>query len=350
MPETLEVAAPSAAPVTAEPTLEIPRSNSPEYVEWRKTGELPKNGPKTADPAPADPPKEVTSEADKPEPAPDPESGKKQERRKPDAEARIGELTARLKQVERDLEEARKPKEAAKQPEPKAPQNYQEYRKSFKAQEWVSKYAEANPEASYEEAQAAMVDHLADARDYFRSIDQQRQAQASALEAKLKDARARYENFDDIQSGLLSKIITPKGEALVPQNVFDILNDSDVLPDLLYTIGSDEAETSKFLEMAKSSPTKAIRYVAKMEALIEAELSKPRNDKGQFQAAEPEKAPAKRGPESAPAPPLEVGSRGTGPMDEADRAFQAIERGDPKAVRAFLDAENRKDLARRRGA
>ena len=42
MPETLEVAAPSAA----EPTLEIPRSNSPEYVEWRKTGELPKNEPR----------------------------------------------------------------------------------------------------------------------------------------------------------------------------------------------------------------------------------------------------------------------------------------------------------------
>lgn len=110
-----EDAAVAAVPSPAQP-MELPRSGTEAYANWRVTGELPeKTQPKPADAAPADKPKEATSES-----APDPESGKpKQEtRRKPDAEARIAELTAKARQLEKDLEEARKPKEAKADPPP----------------------------------------------------------------------------------------------------------------------------------------------------------------------------------------------------------------------------------------
>lgn len=360
--ETQAVAAPSAAVVEA-PSLEIPRSNSPEYVEWRKTGTLPEKKepePKNAESLAADTSKETHSEADEAESAPDTDSGKKQQesRRKPGAEARIGELTAKLKQLERDLEEARKPKSTqaesspARQEQPQQPQTYQDYRKAFKPAEWIEGYAKANPDSSYEEANAAMVDHLADARDYFRQIEQQRQQQANALQELARKAKEKYPDFDEVKTSFLGKVISNQGKPLIPQPVFDIIESSDYLADVVYTIGSDEAEAAAFVEMAKTNPAKAVRYVAKVESLIEAELAKPRNDKGQFAANEDEpapKTPAKRGPESAPAPPLEINARGSGTMDEAERAFQAIERGDAKAVRAFMAAENAKDLRRRRG-
>jgi hypothetical protein len=277
-------------------------------------------------------------------------------RRKPDVEARFKKLTDELKAVRTELEEARRPKttQAESSPaKPAQPQNYQEWRKAFKPTEFVSKYAEQNPDASYEDAQAAMADFLADAKDHFRSIEQRVTSEKQALESKVGEARSRYENFDEIKSSFLSAVVSDKGTPLIPLHVLGIINDSDVLPDLLYTIGSDQAEMQKFVEMAKTNPNKAIRYVARVEDLIQQELSKgssARNDKGQFVADKViEAAPAKRGPESAPEPPIDIQNRG-GVVDGSDRALKNVERGSSKDFRAWKEAEDRKELARRRGA
>jgi len=359
MPDVQD-AAPSAAPaVTAEPSFVVPRSG-PEYDTWRKTGALPEKKvqpTQPADPAPADTSKETPSAPAEVEPAPEPESGKQtQERRKPGAEHRIGELTAQVRQLQRELEEVRRPKptQAESSPaRPQQPQTYADYRKAFKPSDWIAAYAQQNPDASYEEANAAMADHLYDVRRHFETIEQRVNQERQALESKVTEAKNRYENFDQIKSEFLSHVVSEQGTPLIPLPVLGIINDSDVLPDLLYTIGSDSAEMQKFVEMAKTNPNKAIRYVTRVEELIQQELSKPRNENGQFTSRktepEPAPAPAKRGPESAPEPPIEINQRG-GLMDESDRALKDAERGNSKAFRLWKEAEDRKELARRRGA
>lgn len=349
--ETQVAAEPSPAPVVVETPIEIPRSGSPEYTKWRTDGSLPDQvKPKTEESAPSDAGKDQRADADDSPTSNTPQE--RSERDKAKSAKRFQELLSERDTLKRELEEARKPKTEAKQPEskPEQPQTYADYRKTFKPMEWVTKYGEAHPDATYEDAQAAMVDHLADARDYFRGIESTRQAQAEKFKVQVDDAKSRYPDFDGIKDAFLEKIQTSEGRLTIPGNVAEQINDSDVFVDLVYTLGSDEAELAKFVEMAKTSPTKAIRYITKMESLIEAELAKTRNEKGQFQATEIEpKTPAKRGPESAPAPPLEIGSRGSGTMDEAERALQAVERGDGNAMRTWMAAENRKELNRRRG-
>lgn len=357
MPD-VEIAAPSAAPAVETPSFEVPRSG-PEYDTWRKTGALPekKTEPvKPAVPAAADTSKETPSGADEAEIAPDTDRATTQdEPRIP--KSRLDKEIAKRRQLERELEEARRssttPKaEPSPAPaKPSQPQTYADYRKAFSPSKFIEEYAKANPEATYEDANAAMADHLLDVRDHFRTIEQRVNAEKQALESKVSDARSRYENFDAIKSSFLSAVVSEQGTPLIPLQVLGIINDSEVLPDLLYTIGSDSAEMQKFVDMAKTNPNKAIRYVARVEELIQQELSKPRNSNGQFASPkEAPPAPAKRGPESAPEPPIEIGSRGSGPVDESERALKNVERGSSKDFRAWKEAEDRKELARRRGA
>lgn len=355
MPDVQDAAS-SAAPV-AEPSFEVPRSG-PEYTEWRKTGELPKKTEpvKPADTAAADTSKEALSGADEAELAPDTDRATTQEepripKSRLDKEiAKRRELEARLARLET---QAPTPTQAEPSPaKPAAPQNYAEYRKNFKPTEWVTKYGQENPDASYEDAQAAMADHLADARDYFRNIETRVNTERQALESKLGEARNRYENFDSIKSSFLSKVVSPQGAPLIPLEVLGLINDSDVLPDLIYVLAEDPASFDEFVQTAKTNRNKAIRIVTRMEGMIQEQVSKgssARNDKGQFAKTEPP-APAKRGPESAPEPPIEIGSRGSGPLDESERALKDAERGSSKAFRQWKEAEDRKELARRRGA
>lgn len=350
-----QTAAEATPSVATESTPEIPRSGTAEYAQWRIDGTLPeKKQSQPAESTPADASKETISDN-----APEPETGKstQETRRKPGAEARIGELTSRVKQLERDLEEARRPKttqaeSSTAKSAPTQPQNYREWRKTFKPSKWVEKYGQENPEATYEDATAACADFQADVRDQFRQIEQQRDSQTKELNSKVTDARARYgEKFDEVVWPTLNTIVTDSG---VNPNVKAMLNDSDVVTDLLFTIGSDQKTLNDFLSMAKSQPGKALRYLAVVENGIIEELStgkSGRNERGQFTSSKSEEtvAPAKRGPENAPEPPIEIGSRGSGPMDESARALSAAGRGDPNAFRQWKKAEDAKEMRRRRG-
>ena len=284
-----------------------------EYDSYRTTGELPERfkPAEKAAPAPADAPKETVDDSDGDEPklAPDSDPDKPQDppQKETPAEKRIKQLLAKTKELERKLEAAAKPtqqSDSSTAQAPRQPQNYQEYRQSFKPSVFVEEYGKAHPDASYEDANAAMADHLLDVRDHFKGIETRENAEKQALESKVSEARNRYENFDEIKESFLSKIISDKGAPLIPLQVLGIINDSDYLADVLYTIGSDDAELAKFVEMAKANPNKAIRYVARVEGLIAEELAKPketpvRGEDGKFKAPEKKQT-------SAPPPPKPV--------------------------------------------
>lgn len=329
--ETLVEAAPSVA---TENIPEIPRSGTSEYAQWRLDGTLPeKKQPEPADSATAEEPTERAGA--------EPATQQEKPRRKPDAEARIKSLTDRIKQLESQQGSSAKETPAESSPAKPATQKQQFDQKEPTTED---KNADGTPRfTTYEEYTKAL------ARWEIRQemAEQRRQdsmqAQQRELDTKVSDARARY--GDQLDAVLAPTVTRIMGDASVVPTIKAMLNDSDVLPDLLYTLGSDQKALDNFLKMP---PGKQIRYLAALESGIQTELStSTRNDKGQF--AKTAETPAKRGPESAPEPPLEIGNRGRA-TDEPTRALKAIESGDTNAFRAWKQAEDRKAMARRRGA
>lgn len=341
MADTLTAVAESSTAILQHETIELPKSGTSDYAEWRMSGTIPeKEAPKPkADPAPA--PKENA------ETSGDPAAPKPQEhtRRRPDAEARIKELAAESKRLRAELDALKAPK-----PEPTKP--VQQQAQYTRPKPTTEDKQDGKPKyTTYDEFVEDLSDWKAEQRIVAQAREQEQKAQTKALQDELAKARTRYENFDDVLTPTLNAIVSDNA---VSPAVKAMLNDSEVLPDLIFTIGSDAKDLASFLQMAKTNPGKALRYIARVEGLIEEELSKgtiaaERDATGKFASKPEPAAPAKRGPESAPEPPLEIGSRGAGPMDESGRALSAIERGDPNAVRAWIRAENAKDLRRRRG-
>lgn len=329
---TTAVAETSPAPVQ---TVEIPRSGTTEYAEWRLNGTIePKVESATTE-------TQVDSgEATAP---------KVQEKpsRKPDAEARIKELAAENKRFKAELEEARRPKSVQEA----APQGKVDTSTRPKPTP-EGKGPDGKPYAAYED----YIEDLSDWKVEQRIATMEKQnavkQQQEALKANLDEARSRYDNMDEVMFPALRTIT----DAKVNPVVMTMLDDSEYLPDVLYTIGSDEKTLSDFVKMAKDNPGKAIRYLAITENLIHEELSgqktretPPKGADGKFVKAEPV-TPVKRGPESSPEPPIEIDRRGAGAMDEGARALSAMERGDPNAFTAYRAAKNAEEMRRRRGA
>lgn len=336
MSESTAVAESSSAPPVVE-TVSLPRSGTSEYAEWRISGDLPETN--------------IESKPEKEESAPSTEVAEavaspaqtEQERRKAKSKERFDELLAENKRIKAELESARAPKPVTEPVKQKATQ--QEPTPEDKNADGSQKFK------TYEEYTKALARWEIKQEMAEQAREQQQRTQNQEVQAKVKEAEARYPNFRDIAGPTVEAIV--KNQDISPV-VKQMLNDSDIFPDLIFTIGSDPKELQAFVEMAKSDPRKALKYIILTENLIAEELDKSgsstavsRGENGQF--AKPAPTPAKRGPESSPEPPLEVGSRGAGPMDESGRALSAIERGDPNAVRAWMKAENAKDLRRRRG-
>jgi hypothetical protein len=320
---TTEIAAPSALP-------EVPRSGTPEYAEWRTTGEIPQP---QAESAPATEEKVDTGEATPPK--------QQEKRRKPDAEARIRELTAKVKELEARTPKAEPAREQPKE-QPKVEATRTKPTLDDKTPDGKPKYA------TYEDWLEDLADWKVEQRDVRREAEQRQKSESEAFQAKLAEAKSRNPDFDDVMNEAMPII----REANLPAEIAKRLNDSEVLPDLMYTLGGDPKELAKFIAMAKNDPGKAREHIAVLERLIADEIVEPkseaRNDKGQF--VPKAEAPAKPGPETTPEPPLEVGARASGPMDEEARAVSEMERGNPNAFRQFRDARNAKDARRLRGA
>jgi hypothetical protein len=301
-----------------------------EYNQFRSTGEVPERF-KPAEPAesaPADAPQETeAAEVETPEIAPESDPEEAQEHpQKPvsPAQKRILQLLAEKKELQRKLEAVAKPdaqsgSSPAQTPQPVAPQNFDEWQQTFKPTKWVEEYGQAHPEASYEDANFAMAVHVAKVQKYFDAIEQRVQAETKALDAIVEEARTRYEDFDAVKETFLGSVLSDKGSPMIPLSVLEAVNDSDVLADVIYTIGSDEKALADFVRMAKESPIKAIKHVAVLEGLIKEELAKTKGEKTQAV-----KAP-ERQRTSAPKPPSPVGGGSSKAFDVSDDSLSTEE-------------------------
>jgi hypothetical protein len=286
-----------------------------EYSQYRESGELPERfKAATADPAPADKPEEQAAPADEEseiEPASEPGEAQEQPQKGSAAEKRIKQLLAKTKELERKLADAAKPTQSdsstAQAPQ-QPPQSFDEWYQRFDVDKWEEDYAKSHPDASYSKMQLDEKLFVDSAKDHFKGIQERVRAGLQDLASKVEQAKIRYADFDEITNTLVGKVVNDKGIPLIPQPVFDMVNDSEVFADLVYMICSDEQELDKFVAMAKASPTKAIRYLTKAEALIADELAKPnpaRAENGQFKPNAPEKKST-----SAPKPPSPVNNGG----------------------------------------
>ena len=296
-----------------------------------------------------------TSKETKPEDAADSAAKKTQEnRRKPDAEARIKELTAREKQanerekqsntrvkmLEKQLEEAGAPKETKAAEPSTARQNEQKPATpeptrpkptlSEKLPDGTAKYA------SYDDFQEALIDWKVEQRQAAQQREQQVVQQQQAIGKHIEEARGRYPDFDSVANPLIHEMLQPD----IPREVFAVMNDSPVLADLLYTIGGTEASKADFLEACRTNPGKAIRVALLMEQEIAKELGKGKTT--ETKAATGKTDSATTTTVRAPKPPSEVGGRGAVGEDAATAAAKA---GD---FSAFSAEQNRRALASRR--
>jgi hypothetical protein len=297
--------------------------------------------PKEAEAAAAD-----TSKETKTDDAADSAAKKTQEnRRKPDAEARIRELTSKLKERDRELEEARKPKET-KADSSTARQTEQDSSKKPAQQQATRPKptmddlgADGKPKyKSYEEFSEALVDYKVAERIANERQEQQAAQQRTALDNQLKEARTRYTDFDSVTKPLVHELLQPD----VPREVFAVINESPVLADLLYTLGGTEATKADFLDACRNNPGKALRVALLMEQEIAKELGKGKAGAKKEGEASAESTSATTAKPRAPKPPTEVGGRGAPGEDALISAAKAND------FRQFEAEQTRRALASRR--
>lgn len=325
---------------TAEATAveqEIPSAGS-ERIEWQKTGKItPKAAPTPASEAS---PKAKAESAAASEAAP-------QEKSRDNAATRLQEILADLKTAGLSPAELKTFKrEAAKTQAESSPAKPPEVKP-------VELAEPKEPDMNAAEYQGAdgWTKYEADVRKYTRELAKyeaakavenyktgQRQAEElSRVQQQIKTGREKYQDFDQKAEPIIAEfskdLSSPVSQAIGTSPVFE---------HLIYTIGGD---SEAFIKLAKENPLAAVKRVGVLEALILEELKgsakeTPRDDKtGQFQSAPEKKAKAVS---SAPAPPAEVGGKGTPPADEVEAA---LESGNQSRYNELMNA---RDLARRK--
>jgi len=181
---------------------------------------------------------------------------------------------------------------------------------------------------------------------------QQRMQQQQA-DAKMAEAKQRY--GDEAETYIRSTAAAVFNHTDVPPVIKAVLNESPVLADVLYVMGTNQKDFDEFIDLAKTNPGQALRKAVLLEQLVTEELKKggsrnngsaeeqpppERNEAGQF-VSSAQKPPAQRKP--APPPASEVSGKASAPPDEV---ASAVSRGD---FRAYREAQNRRDLAARHG-
>ncbi len=298
-------------------------------AEFRKTGNLPEP-PKKEEAAPSSDAKtevkaEPVGESETPE--------KTQELPKPKPKQTAEE---RIAQLEATIEKIRKGKgietKAESSPAPK-PQPVQQQPPTRPKPTAEDKKEDGTPKfETYEDFVEDLADWKSEQREVKNQREQAQQAQAKEFNSKVAEARTRYENFDEVVQPTATAINSDAGISPV---IKQLLSESDVLPDILFTLGSDQAELAKFVTMARENPGKAIRYVALTESLIAEEL------KGN-KTPVTEEAPAKPRTQ-APRPPSEVGGRAATPPDALEAAAKSND------FRSFSAEATRRQLAKLKG-
>ena len=315
---------------TAIPEMEASRGPlvnlTPEQrKEFRITGNLPK-----ADSAPAAPAK-TEGESGTPKQQ---EKPKNEPKPKQTADERIAQLTAEVAAKQATIDKIR---EGSEKKTPKADTS------APAKPETVSQSAKPTPEdkkedgspkfETHEDYVEALTEWKMDQREAKKALDAAQEAHNKELNDKVEDARSRYGDIDALIQSAANEIYQdPKISPVIKQ----MIGDSGLIVDLIYTLGNDKAEFAKFTQMAKDNPGKAIRYVALTESLIAQELE------AKAKPTEVSEPPAKPRTQ-APKPPVEAGGRAATPPDPLQTALE----GSGGKLTGALKAEfTRQQLAR----
>lgn len=322
--ESSTIEAPAVvAPVT--PEIDISRGAlvdmTPEQrKDYKATGNLPTPKTETSEVSPA----QGESGTPKQQVAPKAEPKKSET-----AEERIAKLQATIERIEAQAG-LNKPKPAESEPAKPVVQQQATRPKPTsedKDEDGNFKYGTS------EEYEDAKLEWKWEQKEAEKAAEIARNAQDKLLNDKIEKARSRYENLDTI--------VTPAAEAIINDKAISpvikqMLYDSDITPDLIYALASNDAEFKDFLKLAKTNPGKAIRLVAITESLTIQELEGK---------SAPVVKPAKPKTQ-APRPPAEAGGRAATPPD----SLQAALEGSGGKLNAGLKAEFlRRDLARLKG-
>lgn len=341
-----------------------PPSEPEAYSEWRLTGKVPvqaqaekQTKPKQETSAPS-PSAEGESDGasttpDEPEEtAPAPEAGKKkQEFRKGSAADRLNELISDLRRAgltpselktfrkEVQAQPAQPPAQTSVTPPP--PKKLTEPKlEEFKTwEEFRAAERAFNAQQVDERIQAAVTE--------FQRQHAQAEVNRQAAE-RLRKARERY--GEEAEGFIRSAASSVFGDQTIHPALKEIVNDSPVIEDLLYVMGSDPVKLERFVQTARTNLREAVREVVTLEQTIKDQLKPASNGtspaNGTTDHTTPERdesgrfLPAKK---EAPPPAREVSGRASLPPNEADAAFH---RGD---VRAYFDRKNREQIAQRKG-
>lgn len=326
-----------------------PHTWSPAQTEdWNRTG----NQPTKADSATADekdktaapdsaPDKKKTASASDSATEEKDKSQKPHLKTKEDTEKRIQELLDRAKRAEDALAAKAQPEKRddkqVSQPAPVAV-------KVPSLKTFVDEYF-AKPEnkgKSYEDGVEAWQE-MRDAEN-AKQVEQRmrnqiaQEAASREFQVKAQEAKERYPDLDQkVPVAFKALAMDPQ----IPAAIKAMLDGSDVLLDVMYTLGSDPVELATFVHLAKTDPGAAIRKFVVTESLVKEQLkaagkntTTARGEDGKFKAdadaASKKEASAETKPR-APKPPSEVGGRGTAPEDALKEAAKAGKFGDFEA-------------------
>ena len=352
----------SDRPEPSTGTTLTPPSDPEAYSEWRLTGKVPEQKHKPKQEAPAASARanadsaegESAEETESPEETSAPEAGKRrQEHRKGSAADRLNEVLADLKRAglsPSELKTFRKqaqaqplPQPAETRPTPPPPQQPQRLTEP--------KLEDYRTWEDFQNAQRAFNSQMVDdrIREAWSQIQMQQSQEYANRQAaeRIENARQRY--GEEAEGSIVLAARSVFGDQNVHPAIKGIVNESPVIADLLYVLGSQEAELQQFIQTAHTNPGEAIRRLITVENFVKEELqkaSKTSSNGAQANGKEPERdesgrfLPVKK---EAPPPAREVSGRASLPGSETDAAFQ---RGD---VRAYMNAANRRDLAARKG-
>jgi hypothetical protein len=305
-----------------------------EYNSYRQSGELPERfkPAEKAESATADAQEETEeSEAEEAESAGEsetPEESQEQKPKKPQtAKERVAQLDAKIEElwnqdepdtikiaqleatkekIERRAGIKRKTEVASVTPAQNAEEPVTRAKPTAE-----DKDKDGNPKyTTYEDFVEDLADWKAEQRQAKWEAQQAQRKAQEALEAKLNESRARYEDADEVIFPAAQQI----NEAKIPQVVKEVFAGSDLFTDLCYVVGSDPDELNKFLSLANSNPRAAIAKVFEYERGIREELA----PKGEKQAPEPKRT-------SAPKPPSPVSGASSRAFDVSDESLSPEE-------------------------
>lgn len=307
---------PAIITITEAEVPAIESLTSEQRDKWLETGKYP-DSPKSEESAPSQPSEEAASEAEKPEPVPESETGQKtqepQPRKAKGAEHRKAELAAEIQSLLKQRQELRQELEgrAATQESPDATpeleepssddyETYEDYIKAlgqFSAKQELAKQQKAQQEARRQEEE-----------------QKREEAIKQTWTKRVEDASKRIPD-------LAEAMIAARDKKIARNSTMDgFVLDSDHGPELLYTLFKNPEEAAR---IASLEPYATVREMHNLELSISG------------------KAPKQKTYTTASPPPSEISGNNAAPLDEAAAAVAA---GDFARYKAAADARDQRSF------